>query len=141
MIKIDVSLFIQVVNFLFLIWILNIVLYKPIRSILIRRKEEVKNFEREIDTFNRNAGVKDDAFAAGIKEARIKGLKQKELLISAASEEEKRLIEEINQRAQANLAASREKIAKDTEEVKAALQKQIDEFANAIGKKLLGRVV
>ena len=37
MINIDGSLFIQIANFLVLIWILNIVVYRPIRKILIER--------------------------------------------------------------------------------------------------------
>ena len=50
-------------------------------------------------------------------------------------------IEEINQKAQENLAEVRVKIAKDTEVVRISLQQEVDEFANAIGKKILGRTV
>jgi F-type H+-transporting ATPase subunit b len=35
----------------------------------------------------------------------------------------------------------REKIAKDAEDVRTSLQKEIDAFANAIGEKILGRAV
>lgn len=141
MIKVDGSLFIQIVNFLFLIWMLNIILYRPIRDILKKRKEKVEGLQQSIDMCNKDAVEKDEAFAKGIREARVKGLKEKDTLISIASEEEKHIIEETNQKAQKNLAEIREKIKKDTEAIRVSLQKEIKEFANAIGQKLLGRTV
>ena len=50
MVSIDGSLIIQIVNFIFLIWILNVVLYKPIRKVLIQRKEKIAGLEQKIDT-------------------------------------------------------------------------------------------
>lgn len=141
MIKIDVSMVIQIVNFLFLVWILNIVLYRPIRNVLIKRNDKIGGLEQDIETFSRDALEKDDAFADGIKAARASGLKQKEELVSAASEEERKIIESINQKAQADLAEVRKKVAKETEEVKGALQKEVGAFADAICEKILGRTI
>ena len=141
MIKVDGSLFVQIANFLVLIWLLNIVLYKPIRNVLIKRNEKIKGLEQNIDMFKKDAKEREDAFANGLKAARVKGLKEKEALLSTASEEERNIIEEINQKAQANLAEVRAKIVKDTEAVRISLQREVEEFANAIGKKILGRTV
>ena len=137
----DWSTLIQVVNFVFLIFILNIILYKPIRSVLIQRKEKIAGLKEGIDAFERDAVEKEEAFASGIKDARANGLKEKEALLTAAAEEEKRIIEKINKKAQANLAEVKEKVVKDAEEAKVSLLKEIDGFANAIGGKILGRVV
>ena len=81
MISVDGSVFIQIVNFIFLIWILNLVLYKPIRKILIQRKGKVEGFEQDIETFNSNASEKVSSFNSGIKEARITGVEDKKKLI------------------------------------------------------------
>ncbi|MFC1858465.1 ATPase, partial [Thermodesulfobacteriota bacterium] len=78
MIKIDISLVIQVVNFLFLIWVLNLILYRPIRNILIKRDEKINGLEQGIEAFKRDTKEKEEAFADGIKEARAKGIKEKE---------------------------------------------------------------
>lgn len=137
----DESLFIQIVNFILIIWILNIVLYKPIRNILIQRKEKIAGLGQNIETITRDAKEKDDAFALGIKEARNKGLKEKEALLQEGADEERDIIENINQKAQADLAEVREKIVKDAEDVRASLQQEIDAFAKAIGEKILGRAV
>ena len=141
MININVSVAIQVINFIFLIWILNLILYKPIRKVLLQRKEKVAGLEQGINTIMADAGGKDAAFAAGIKSARTKGLKEKGVLLAAAADEERRIIDKINEKAQADLAGIRQQISKDAEDVKIKLQQEVDAFADAIGQKILGRAV
>lgn len=137
----DWSLGIQIVNFLLIIWILNLILYRPIRSILRQRKEKIERLELSITTYNEDAREKDEAFASGIKEARAKGLKAKEALLEAGAEEEKRIIEQVNEKAQAELSAMREKIASEAQTVKVSLQEKVDEFADDICQKILGRAI
>ncbi len=141
MINVDGSVFIQIANFIFLIWVMNMILYKPIRKALLQRKEKVSGLERSIAEFSTQALDKENAFASGIKEARVNGMKEKQALIQSGSDEEKIIIENINQKAQAELAKSREKITKDAESVRISLQKELDTFVNAIGQKILGRAV
>ncbi|RPH52873.1 MAG: ATPase [Desulfobacteraceae bacterium] len=141
MINVDKSVFIQIINFLFLIWAMNVVLYKPIRKILLQRKEKIAGLEQSIENFGKNAQEKEDAYASGIKEARAKGQKEKEALLLSAQNEEKQLIEKINKKAQEDLVQMRNKIAKDTESVRSSLQNEVDTFAAAIGQKILGRVI
>ncbi len=141
MINIDVSVVIQVINFIFLIWVLNLILYKPIRKILLQRKEKVTGLENGIDTFMADAEAKNAAFTAGIKSARTKGLNEKGALLEVAAEEERRIIDKINEKAQADLIAIRQKISQDTDAVRIKLQQEVDGFADAIGQKILGRVV
>ena len=137
----DISLFVQIANFLIIIWILNTILYRPIRNILIQRKEKITSLEQNIEKLDEDATEKDEAFLLGIKDARSRGLSEKDVLLKEGAEEEKKIIAQINKKAQANLAEVREKIAKDAESVRASLYKEIDTFANAISEKILGRAV
>jgi len=139
MISLDGSLIIQIINFLFLIWALNVVLYKPIRKILIQRKEKITGLEQNIDASNIDIKEKDDAFISGLKEARAKGMGEKDALLQVATDEEKTIIGKINQKAQADLAEVREKVAKDAEGVRVSLQEELDDIAIAISHKILGR--
>lgn len=139
MISVDSSVIIQIVNFLLLVWVLNIILYRPIRNILIQRREKIQGFEQKIDACEKDAQEKDDAFFQGIKAARTKGLDAKNALLQQAAETEKALMDEINQKAQENLAKAQKKIEVDMDAVKASLLKEIDSFANIIGQKILGR--
>jgi F-type H+-transporting ATPase subunit b len=141
MVSLDVSLIIQIVNFILLIWLLNILLYKPIRRIVLERKNKFTGIERVINTLNGSARDAEDAYALGVRGARAKGLKEKDAFLSVAAEEEKEIIDKINKTAQENLAEVRKRIAKDAESVRVSLQKELTTFTDAIGKKILGRAV
>ena len=137
----DWTVFIQIINFLLILWILNRILYRPIRNILRQRKEKMDGLELSIQTYNDDAEEKDNAFAAGIKEARARGLNEKEALLQDAAEEEKKIIAKVNEKAQAELADIRHKIAREAQTAKAALQTKVAEFADDICQKILGRTI
>ena len=137
----DGSAIIQIVNFLFLIWVLNVLLYRPIRKILTQRKEKVSGLEHAIEASNNDVREKDDAFAAGIKDARTRGINEKDALLQQAADEEKSILDDINRKAQAELTQIREQIKKDAEVARERLQTEIDDFANQISQKILGRAV
>ena len=140
MVSVDGSIVLQIANFLLLIWILNMVLYRPIRKILLARKEKMVGMQSDIDGSAQQVKSKEDAYADGVRQARAAGQKEKEMLMQAAADEEKAIIGKINETAQADLKAVREKITQEMGTVKAALEDEIDAFADAIGQKILGRV-
>ena len=41
---------IQIANFLFLIWVLNLILYRPIRRVLLQRKDKITGLEQSIQS-------------------------------------------------------------------------------------------
>lgn len=137
----DWTLLLQIANFIVLILILNAVLYKPIRNILIERQKTIKRFEGDIGSLQTTAAESDATFKSGIGEAKAKGFRDKEALKEAAQEEEKRLINEINEKAQADLAAVRAQIAKEAESARDKLQAEAGAFSAAIAEKILGRSV
>ncbi|MBW2482821.1 MAG: ATP synthase F0 subunit B [Deltaproteobacteria bacterium] len=137
----DGSLLIQIANFVFTIWVLNLLLYKPIRKILKQRKEKVNGLELSIETYTKDAREKDEAFVAGVKEARARGVEKKNALVQEATDEEKSILAELNQKAQAELAQVREKIKREAETARESLQKEVDGFADKKKKKILGRAV
>ena len=140
MVSVDGSIVLQIANFLLLIWILNMVLYKPIRKILLERKEKMVGMQSDIDGSAQQVQSKEDAYLEGVRQARAAGQKEKEALMQAAVDEEKAIIGKINEAAQSELKDVREKITQEMGTVKAALEDEIDAFSDAIGQKILGRV-
>jgi len=141
MISVDYSIFVQMANFIALIFIMNAILYKPIRKILIERKKKIQGYKEGIEGLQRDASESEQSFQAKISEARGQGVQEKEALKQTGQEEEKRLISEINQKAQAELEAVRAQIAKDAEDARRGLEKEIKVFSAAIAEKILGRAV
>jgi F-type H+-transporting ATPase subunit b len=141
MVEVNFSIVYQLINFLILIWILNLILYKPIRKILNQRKEKVSGLEQNIAALDQEAKQQDNAYDQGIRAARSKAKKEKEVMMEAAGAEEKAILAKINAKAQADLAEVKNKIAKDVEQVGSALQNQVNDFAADITQKILGRAV
>jgi F-type H+-transporting ATPase subunit b len=137
----DWSFTLQIANFLFLIFALNILLYRPIRRVLKERRDKFKGMESAIQHAAQTVQEKEAAFAKAIKDARAQGLKEKEGLVQQAEAQERKLIESINAKAQADLAEIREKIKGDAERARQSLQQDVGSFANEIARKILGRAV
>ncbi len=137
----DGSVVIQIVNFLFLIWALNMILFRPIRGILVKRQEKVDGLENQIETFQSDALEQENAYALRLKEARAKGVKEKEALTNAAAEEEKKAVAKITEKAQADLAEVKKKITAEVDGVRISLMKEVDGYAKDITQKILGRAV
>ena len=139
MVDINWTVIPQIINFLILIFALNMVCYKPIRKVLLDRKAKVDGLTDNIASATTMSDEKDKAFSQGVREARAKGQKEKEALLNEASEEEKVIVGKIMDKAREDMATVKEQITKETDEVKAALEKEVDAFADAITQKILGR--
>jgi F-type H+-transporting ATPase subunit b len=131
----------QAANFIILVFVLNIVLYRPIRNILIQRRQKIEGLEQTVENATGDLAEKEATYASGIREARKKGLQEKDALVSAATEEEKAIIDKINAEALAELNTVKKKVAKEVDMARDALLREVDSFANDIGAKILGRAV
>lgn len=141
MISVDFTLFIQMANFILLVLILNVFLYKPIRKILIERKKKIQGYEEDIESVLKDASESEQAFQEKISEARHEGVEKKEALKQSGLEEEKQLISEMNKKTQTELEAVRSQIVKDAQDARQALKKDVKAFSGAIAQKILGRAV
>jgi len=135
----DISLVYQMINFLVLLFVLNLVLYKPIRNVLLERKAKIEGMQNGAEKAQSDLVAGEDAYNNGLKQARSKGLKSKEAFIEEASKEEKEIIDRINKKAQANFAEIKKQVAQETEQARKALEAEVDSYAKAIGEKILGR--
>ncbi len=135
----DISAVYQMINFLVLLFVLNMVLYKPIRNVILERKAKVTGLETGVEKASADLDSQKDAYKNGLKQARGEGLKKKEVFIDEATAEEKEIIDQINKKAQANLAQIKQQVAEETEQARKALEAEVDTYAKAIGEKILGR--
>jgi len=135
----DTSTVIQMINFLVLLYVLNLVLYKPIRNVLIERKAKIEGMQEGAQKAAEDLVTGEDAYKNGLKQARSEGLKKKEAFVDEASKEEKEIIDGINKKAQANLAEIKKQVAAETDQARKALEAEVEAYAKAIGEKILGR--
>ena len=141
MIMPDYTLFLQLANFLFLLFILNILLYRPVRRILGKRKAEVDGLQNSVSELqgkaNRFAGEIDE----GMAKARKTGYEEKESLKNQGLEEEKKLLKEAASASGERMGQARTEMEKNLLEARGALEKELSLFSKELAEKILGRSV
>lgn len=141
MIEINHSVLIQIGIFVVLVFVLNAVLYKPIREGLKKRKDKFSGLANDIETDRKKASEQEQDLAKGLLKAKNEGADKKEAIVADAAEQEKGIISEINAKAAKDLDELRAKIAGDVKAAEDTLEKEVDAFAAAIGEKILGRAL
>jgi len=139
MIEINASLFIQVVNFLLMLLVLNYLLYRPIQGVLRQRREKIDGFESDIERLIEKAENRQIEIEARIDEARQEGFSKKEEVKGQGLEEEKRVLDEANTRAEETLHKIREQISEEIVVAREALKADLEAFSADLAQKILGR--
>ncbi len=141
MITIDVTMFIQIVNILVLIGLMNIVLYRPIRSVLAERKKVVVGLNKDIESFHKNAGMRLEEFDFKIAEARITAKGNIDTARATAQNAVDEKISGVRREVEADKADKLVQVARDQAATAAELKGQVEEFAREMATKVLGRAV
>jgi F-type H+-transporting ATPase subunit b len=137
--QIDFTLFIQIANFLVLMFVLNVILYRPIRKILGKRRDEMNSFQSMIEDFqNRTAGCA-RKFEEGAAETRKEGLEEKETLKSQGLEEEKQMLREASSAAAGKMGQAKKGLEEKLAGVRHSLEREMALFSRELAEKVLGR--
>jgi len=141
MIDIDISMVYQLINFLFLIWILNIILYKPIRKVLRERQEKLGALEADIKGLTEEVEAKKQEMQALVQEARTEGYSKKEELKSQGLTTENAIISEVSKKTESEIGKVKNEIAASIDQARQALKTQVAEFSRSLAEKILGREI
>ena len=137
----DITVFIQIANFLFLLFVLNLIFYRPIRRMLGRRSEEVRGLQESIGGFRE----KFDQYGKDLEEnyegARSEGFKEKDELKMAGAKKEKEILQEAISSAEAEIGQAKDEIHRSMMGVRQSLEDELNVFSKELAEKILGRSV
>ena len=139
MVTIDITLVIQIINMFVLMFLLNGVLYKPVKKILRERSERLRGMEADIVKFEKNAQLRQEEVDA--KMAKASG-KAKAALDSARAEAQaagNAKLTEIKEEAEAVKSKQLAEIGTQIASAKESLTANLDGFAAEMAGKILGR--
>ncbi|MBW1850571.1 MAG: hypothetical protein JRJ15_03910 [Deltaproteobacteria bacterium] len=139
MLQIDYTIFIQIVNFLVLLFLLNIFLYKPIRGILAKRHEEESSLEKSIENYQTRADENEKGIEEGKVQARKEGAQEKEAFRGQGLEKEQGILQEASSAAEEKIGSARKDLEAKIAGVRESLEHQIAVFSNELAEKILGR--
>ena len=141
MINLDITLIIQMINFLILLYVLNLILFRPIRNIIKERNQIIEGFNTDITSLTDEAQASMDQFEQKILEARKEGMAQVQNMKDEGEEAESELMATTNEEVQAKTEGARKRVASDIQEARTQLQDQVQAFSLAVTEKVLGRSI
>jgi F-type H+-transporting ATPase subunit b len=141
MIDINITLVIQMANFFLLVFLLNIVLYRPIRAIIAKRNQVMAERQQGIEQADLAAASAVREFEEKVHEARNLGRQKVQELKEVAYENEKDLLREASEASAKVLDDIRQKVKKDIAAARKRLRAQIQAFSIDVAQKVLGRSV
>lgn len=130
---------IQVLIFLLLLLILNLIVYKPVRGILIRRKEEMSASVDLTNEWMRKADKYSGEIEDNMITLRKEGLKEKTDLRNKGLETEKELLEDAFTQVEEAAGKAKQEIKEKINKARVSLQEEMEVFSHDLAAKILGR--
>lgn len=138
-INLDISLVIQLINFLLLILAMNWLLYRPIRKVLTERREFMDRLK------NKAAKAKTELESGEAEKARLnaeslrQALHQKNEITARAASEEKNILAEAQEQVARQINDSRAKLQQAASAARSVLAQDVERIAKDMAEKILGR--
>lgn len=139
MIDMDITLVIQIINIIVLMFFLNSVLYKPVRAVLKKRAEKLAGMQGEISKFEKNAQLRQEEVDAKMAKASAKAKAALDSARSDAQAAGAAKLADIKAEADADKEKQMADIKSQLESATKDLQGNLDNFATQMASKILGR--
>ncbi len=141
MIDLDWTLFMQIGNFLVLVFLLNMVLFKPIRGVIQARRQQLEGLATDVSGLSAKEQELRGDIDAEITAARKTGLGKRDMLKAEGGAVEASLVEAAKKEAEAQWTTMEQKIKDDLAAARQDLQPQVQSFAADLAAKILGRAI
>jgi len=138
-VSLDYSLGIQIVNFLLLIFILNLLLYKPILGMIDMRKRQLEESEGEIKRLQQSVEQKMAAYEEKLRQAKAAAVEQKNEIIGQGAEEAKTVIAVVRAELPVIMEHFHVQMAGEIAAARGILTDRSQKLSIEIAEKVLGR--
>jgi len=127
------------VNFLVLVFLLNVVLFRPIRNALKERQARLDAQTADISLMETQGQGLDSEIKDKLAAARREGAGARETLKDEGAAAEASLLEEVKREVDLEWSRVEKKIKQDVAQARKALGTQAQSFAQLLASKILGR--
>jgi F-type H+-transporting ATPase subunit b len=141
MIEINLTIVIQVLQFLILMFILNRLLFKPISQVMAERKAKINAWEEKTQNLQDSARVKLEKYENQLREERTQAQERQEQLTKELKKKEEENLLTVSEEAAGLVASAQRVIVEETERLRLELRQQAVELSQILAEKVLGRKV
>ncbi len=137
----DYTLLIQMVTFIALIFVLNLLLYKPILAIIDRRKKQLEELENEIKLFNDSVDKRAAEYDEKLKLAKANAAELKKEIIKEGTDKAKSIVDVVRNEIPLMTQEFQKRMDKEIMAARQILEGQSRRLSLEIAEKVLGRRV
>ncbi|MFP3866921.1 MAG: hypothetical protein ACLFUU_02000 [Desulfobacteraceae bacterium] len=141
MIELNWTLYVQIINFLLLVFLLNQALFRPIRGAIRDRRVRISGYEGDIAALTENQQQVENTIQAEFTAARKSGFEKREMIKKEGAEAESSLLERVKKETDTEWEQTEKKIKEDMAKARKALEPQAQSFAVELAAKILGRAI
>ncbi len=141
MINVNFTLFIQLINFLILLLLLNALLYKPILAKIREREAKIKGDRDKAGQLENEVLEQEKKHQEALVEARQVAAKEKAELLATAKKSEADVLETARVTAARIVDEMRTSIQAESEKARMVLKGEMAPLAKSISEKILGRAI
>lgn len=141
MVTTDITLLLQIVNMVVLMLLLNGVLYKPVRRVLRERAEKLAEMREDVSKFEKNAQLRQEEVDAKMAQASGKAKAALDAARAEAQQAGDEKLSAIKAKAEAMKEEKLAELRSQIDQVRSGLQSNMEEFANDMASKILGREI
>lgn len=141
MISVDWTLLVQFVNFIVLMIVLNILLYRPLRGVIDRRRETVDGAHSKARDLQTQIEEKMARYEEKLRAAKLQGNQEKAALRQAGSAEEAGILGKAREEAAQRMLAVKNQVAETAESARKQLKGDTEALSGEIASKILGRAL
>ncbi|HOE80265.1 MAG TPA: ATP synthase F0 subunit B [Smithellaceae bacterium] len=135
----DFTLFVQASIFILLIFLLNFLLYKPILSIIERRKKQLEEAENEIKLFQDSVNKKVSEYDEKLNKAKTTASDLKKEIINEGAQQAKSIVDAVRSEIPLMTQEFQKKIDAEMQVARQVLEGQSRKLSMEIAEKVLGR--
>lgn len=137
----NLTLLVQMATFIALIFILNYLLYKPILSIIDRRKKQLEELENEIKLFKESVDKKAAEYDEKLMKAKTSASDLKKEIINEGAQQAKGIVDAVRNELPLITQEFQKKMDKEMQAARQILDGQSRRLSLEIAEKVLGRRV
>jgi F-type H+-transporting ATPase subunit b len=145
MLNIDLSiwpvgvLWLQIANFLVLLFVLNAIAYRPVRRVMSERRQRMDGLKERAEALGEQYEKDEKTLNENITSARREGFLVKERIKSQGLESEKGMLQDASGRTEERLLSARAEIDRMIAGARTSLKGEVDAFSREVAEKILGR--
>jgi F-type H+-transporting ATPase subunit b len=140
-IQINITLIVQIINFLVLLLVLNALLYKPVTAKIREREARIRNDREKAAELDGQVLEQERRHQQELAIVRQTGAQEKNALTAEAKKKEAEILDKARADASRIVEDMKAAIRVEAEEVRKALKAEMTPLAQSISEKILGRAV